>query len=143
MRLRKRPHLYGIDINIAPLIDVVFLLIIFFMVVSQFTQMEIEALELPQATQGDRPGQPLDRQVILNVFADGRLMIAGQPYDHQQLTWLLQRKTRRIPAGEISVLIRADRATPWRQVRELLQLCAAQSIQHVRVAVLDADSEDL
>ena len=69
MRLRKKHHLQGVEINIAPLIDVVLLLIIFFMVIAQFTRLEVEALELPKAQHGDSPSDPLDRQIIVNMHS--------------------------------------------------------------------------
>ena len=52
MRLRKRKPEYGCEINIAPLIDVVFLLIIFFLTVSHITQLQVEPLSLPEAEEG-------------------------------------------------------------------------------------------
>ncbi len=137
MRLRKRLHLSGIEINIAPLIDVVFLLIIFFMVISQFTQIEIEALDLPEARQGDHPTDPLDRQIIINVHMDGRIMIAGTNYTLDSFGQLLQAKLTKYIATEISVLIRADQQTPWGKISEIMEVCASQAVIQVRVAVVD------
>lgn len=137
MRLRKRIQLHSYQIGIAPLIDVVFLLIIFFMVVSQFTQIEIEALELPPAAQGERPSDPLDKQVILNVHQDGRIRIASLDYTVESFENLLRSKLQQIPSEDLSILIRADRQTPWRLVRPLLEACARNAISRVRVAVTE------
>ena len=137
MRLRKKQHLPGTEINIAPLIDVVFLLIIFFMVISQFTQIEIEALELPEAGQGNRPTDLLDRQIIINVYQDGRIMIAGDRYTANSFEQLLKAKLVKYAAGDITVLIRADQQTPWNAVSEIMKGCARQSVTRVRVAVVD------
>ena len=51
MRLHKVKRDFGYDINIAPLIDVVFLLIVFFLTVSHIAQVRVEALSLPEAQQ--------------------------------------------------------------------------------------------
>ena len=140
MRLRKRIQLQSYEIGIAPLIDVVFLLIIFFMVVSQFTQMEIEALELPPASQGEQPSDPLDKQIILNVHQDGRIRIASQDYTVDSFENLLQSKLHQLPPEDLHILIRADRQTPWRLVRPLMEACGRNAVSHVRVAVTeDAD----
>lgn len=135
MRLRKKHRLPGVGINIAPLIDVVLLLIIFFMVIAQFTRVEIEALELPEAQQGDSRGDPLDRQVVINLHKDGRIVIAGAQYSADGFGQLLQEKLTKYAASEITVLIRADRQTPWAKVRELMEVCAGRAITRVRVAV--------
>ena len=137
MRLRKRIQLHSYEIGIAPLIDVVFLLIIFFMVVSQFTQIEIEALELPPATQGERPSDPLDKQIILNVHQDGRIRIASQDYSVDLFENLLRSKLQQLPGEDLSILIRADRQTPWRLVRPLMEACARNAISQIRYAVTE------
>jgi len=140
MRLRKRIQLHSYEIGIAPLIDVVFLLIIFFMVVSQFTQIEIEALDLPPAAQGERPSDPLDKQVILNVHRDGRIRIASQDYTVDSFENLLRSRLQQLAPEELSILIRSDRQTPWRLVRPLMEACGRNAISQVRVAVTeDAD----
>ena len=137
MRLRKRIQLHSYVIGIAPLIDVVFLLIIFFMVVSQFTQTEIEALELPPAAQGERPSDPLEKQIILNVHRDGRMRIASQDYSLDSFENLLLSKLQQLSPRELNIIIRADRRTPWRLVRPLMEACARNAVNHVRVAVTE------
>ena len=140
MRLRKRIQLHSYEIGIAPLIDVVFLLIIFFMVVSQFTQIEIDTLDLPQAAQGESPTEPLDKQIILNVHPDGKIRIAGQDFTVDSFEFLLQSKLDLISPEDLSILIRGDRKTPWRLVRPLMEACGRHAISRVRVAVTeDAD----
>ena len=120
MRLRKRIQLHSYEIGIAPLIDVVFLLIIFFMVVSQFTQIEIEALELPPATQGERPSDPLDKQIILNVHRDGCIRIASQDYSVDSFENLLRSKLQRLPPEDLSNHNTAERQTPSRLVSPIM-----------------------
>ncbi len=137
MRLRKKLHLSDIEINIAPLIDVIFLLIIFFMVISQFTQIEIEALDLPEAHQGDLATDPMDRQIVINVQIDGGIIIAGANYTVDSFRQLLQAKLKKYKAAEISVLIRSDRQTPWGTISEIMALCASQAVMQVRVATVD------
>jgi len=50
VRLHRAKREYGCQINIAPLIDVVFLLIIFFLTVSHITQVRVEALDVAAVT---------------------------------------------------------------------------------------------
>ncbi len=137
MRLRKRIQLHNYQIGIAPLIDVVFLLIIFFMVVSQFTQINIEALELPPADQGEPPSDPLAKQIILNVQRDGRIRIAGEDYTVDSFENLLRLKLQQFPPEDLRIRIRADRKTPWRLVRPLLEACARNAISRINYAVTE------
>jgi len=135
MRLRKKRRTYGTTLNIAPLIDVVFLLIIFFMVVTQFTSAAFEDMELPVARSGERSeAQPAGRLVV-NVHADGRLRVMGQDHTPESLQALLSREREAHGPDRMNILVRGDRLTPWRKVAPVLAACAALGIKHVRVAV--------
>src|SRR5690606_7672167 len=78
-----------IQMNLTPMIDVVFLLILFFMVATKFTEQShnIE-LELPKvASAGEAAVAKKPRAVT--VFADGRLELDGEPVDRTALVTLL------------------------------------------------------
>ena len=69
--LRFQHH--DVRFNMAPLIDVVFLLIIFFLVSSHLAQQEVQLeLDLPTAASGQSPGEDQTRRVVVNVLPDGR-----------------------------------------------------------------------
>lgn len=72
--------------NMTPMIDIVFNLVIFFMLTLDLSTKEYEALTLPFAHKGvedkDDPNSPTDsRKLIVNVLPDGKMIIKGQPYD--------------------------------------------------------------
>ncbi len=140
MYLRKhRRHAHPSPINLAAMVDVVFLLIIFFMTVSQITRIEAEALTLPEATQGMQTKAMADARMVVNVDTKGRLIVLGAMHTVDALKQLLA--THKRTAGEkVSVLIRSDQATPWHWVADVMNACAENGIVKVRVAVLDADS---
>jgi len=139
MRLRKRQHRPGCDINIAPLIDVVFLLIIFFMLVSQFTRIEVEPLSLPPARHADRSAAPALIKMIINVYENGRVVIAGVEHTTDSLGQLLQTESKKHAGGEVSVLIRSDRQTPWQMVSEIMKACHNRGVSRVRVATVPTE----
>ena len=76
MRLHRAKREYGCQINIAPLIDVVFLLIIFFLTVSHITQVRVEALSYGASRRFDlkpfkvKVGLPQDKKVTFEFVAD-------------------------------------------------------------------------
>jgi len=135
MRLQKKQHRYGCVINIAPLIDVVFLLIIFFMVVSQFTQKEIEAVVLPEAGQGELMGEKVDERIIVNVNRQGEMIVEEQAHSLRSLGGLLQAARRR--SSGLAVVIRSDRRVHWETVRAIMKVCADLKLNRVRLAVAE------
>jgi biopolymer transport protein ExbD len=137
VRLHKVRRTYGAEINIAPLIDVVFLLIIFFMVVTRITRVEVEELELPEAQSGKAADVREPSRLVISVPKDGRISMGGRGYTLGSLSAELTAHGRRRANGEPSVLIRADRDAEWQTVARIMALCAAGRIQQVRVAVVE------
>ena len=73
---RKREH--GLQFNVTPLIDVVFLLIIFFLVASHFVRAENqESVDLPKATQADDQADESLNRLVVTVTADHLLHLDG------------------------------------------------------------------
>jgi len=139
MRLRKKQHDRPCEISIAPLIDVVFLLIIFFMVVSQFTRVKLEAVALPPASQGEMPEEMPVRRVILNVYQDGRIVNEGVEHDLLSLGQLLKMEKAEHGGGRLTILIRSDRKASWKTVREIMKVCAGEGLSRVKVAVSETE----
>lgn len=140
MRLRKPRRRVRCEINIAPLIDVVFLLIIFFMAVSQMTRVEGEPVKLPEAEEGESKEELPAGLVVINVYPDGRLVVFNQAHTLSSLNQLLTGDVRERGAGAVSVLIRADTNTPWEKVGAIMRACAAQGVAKVRVAVVEPEA---
>ena len=137
MRLHKPKRRYGCEINITPLIDIVFLLIIFSMVVSQFTKMELEDIELPAAAKGQEPKEAPPSRIVVNVTREGRIVVSRRALSVASLRGLLSAESQRNGPENVSVIIRGDRNTPWRKVTEILGACAAGKIGRVKVAVTE------
>jgi biopolymer transport protein ExbD len=116
-------------INMTPVIDVVFLLLIFFLVASQFSKEERDiGTRLPQVVEA-RPLASGNRQIIVNVNQRGEYIVAGQRYNVQQLAGLLQQETRKNPDMQ-SVQIRGDERVPLGYVAHVMALCEQQHIKH-------------
>jgi biopolymer transport protein ExbD len=137
MRLHKARRQYGCEINIAPLIDVVFLLIIFFLTVSHITKVQVEALTLPESTEGDKSEQ-LASRVIINVHKDERIVVAGEICEINSLEQILRTEMGRFGGG-LSVLLRADREVLWARTSEIMQICQRLGINEVTIAVIEPD----
>lgn len=125
-------------LNLTPMIDVVFLLIIFFMAATKFAEVERDiALQLPQVDQAN-PAQtpPTPRQVV--VRADGALLLDGQPRQLEELEAQLRAERQTQP--RLGVVIRGDRTCPYQFVAAALAACQQAGVTDLSVSVEVADA---
>ena len=140
MRPRRSRVRRGWAISIAPLIDVVFLLIIFSMMISHFTRVEIEPVALPEATKGEQPARLPPQRLVINVRRDGAVVLGGRVQSDESLRAALADEATRRPGRDLAVLVRGDRAADWRCVARVMTACAARGIGRVRVAVVEPEN---
>jgi biopolymer transport protein ExbD len=135
--MRVPEHARGSDLNfnMTPMIDVVFLLIIFFLVSSHLARQEVQMpLPLPTASSGERPIDAAVRRVTINVLSDGRLMFAGKPVEVEQLPERLA-MARSESGDDLEIRIRSDRTVAYQHVEPILLACARTGIWNVAFAV--------
>ncbi len=121
-------------VPLTPMIDVVFLLLCFFVTSQIFAQWETEIdIALPTAATGDMP-QRLPGEVIVNVRTDGTAVVNGQVLDDAQLRSMLDRLVKLFPGQP--VLLRADKATPYEHVVRVLDTCRQADIWNISFATL-------
>ena len=136
MRLPPPEQDLGVP-NMMPLIDVVFLLLIFFLMASRFEQEERELkVALPEVAEA----QPLamTQELVVNITPEGKYIVAGQQYSEEQLAALLAQTRRNNPHQ--SVLIRGDGRAPWKHGVRVMGLCNRAKIENYRVAALQEES---
>ena len=135
MRVPASPPLRSASFNMTPMIDVVFLLIIFFLVSSHLAQQEIQPdLELPVAASGGPP-PPSTPRVTVNLRADGQLLLGSQPVTADELGRRLQHERQRV-GRDLEVRLRSDRQVAYRHVEPVLVACAKSGIWNVTFAVV-------
>lgn len=118
------------DIDIAPLIDVVFILLIFFMVSTTFvrdTQLDIERPSAKSVTSADV------RAIRVSLSRSGQVTLDGQSIN----PWTLEERVRAITAvhPERTVLITADTDAPTGKLVELVDQCRLGGAKNVGVDV--------
>lgn len=112
--------------NLTPMIDVIFLLIIFFMTVARLTaSVSTAPVDLPAATEADAGAASPPGRVIVNVFGDGRLALGDEAVTLARLREYLAVAAQQATAGGAPVLIRADRRAPLGAVKRVVQACLA------------------
>ncbi len=132
-RIKKAEGTGGVHFNMTPLIDIVFLLIIFFMLVSQFQQLEIEDVELPIAITAEPRDYGRFRNVVINIVNpdDPQIKVLGRVVDSSisqgipasELTQLLQHQKEIGGDKPLNVILRADAMIPYEDVARVM-LCA-------------------
>jgi biopolymer transport protein ExbD len=120
-------------LNLTSLIDVLFLLIIFFMVATKFDEMERNIqVAVPQVSQAGEDTSPL-RPLIVTVMADGRIDLDGKTVTEPQLT--SQLAAARTPLTEPTVVIHGDAKCPFQHVAAALGACRQAGISELGITV--------
>ena len=109
-------------LSLTPLIDVVFLLLIFFLVTSEFEEEERRLdIVLPTATSAV-PMTSKPREMVIDIDTEGKLYISGKATDLTELHILLEAAVSNNPTNQ-TVIIRADRATAFQPVVSVMDVC--------------------
>jgi len=133
MRLDDDDPDAGEVINLTPMIDVVFLLLIFFLAATTFAREEVELdLRLPQAKSG-KAGSG-EQQLVVNVFADGKLTVDGREVTLPALQQKLQAAVQR--NAEQAVLVRGDQESRFGTGLAVLDVCRLAKVKKVDFAAL-------
>lgn len=127
------------EMNMTPMIDVVFLLIIFFLVSSHLARRESRmALDLPTAATGQADDDPSPRLTI-NVAADGALSLGAEAIEPARLIERL--RTQREAEGDtLRVRLRSDQAAPFSAVEPALAACAQAGVEDIALAVFGKEA---
>lgn len=123
----------GPELNLTPMIDIVFLLIIFFMVGTKFAELERTVdLDVPRVSE---LGQLTDRptKLIVNVFRDGRVLLGQRPVTMPELTAELEQSVELNP--NLSVVVRGDSQGAFQGVASVLTVCSTAGVRDLGISV--------
>ena len=128
-----------VGFNMTPMIDVVFLLIIFFLVSSHLAKQEAQMdIDLPNAESGLESEPSTNPRIVINVTRSGQLLISGRRVSEAQVEDRLAEHVTNNGAN-IEVRIRSDRQIPYLQVRPVMLACAKMWIWNVSFSVYQTD----
>lgn len=127
-------------LNLTSMIDVLFLLIIFFMVATKFDEMErniqVAVPQVGQAGEELSPPEPL----VVAVTADGHLALNGESLTEAELVQRLA--AARTPLTEPSVVIHGDAKCPFQHVAAALGACRQAGVSELGITVRIAGIEN-
>ncbi len=123
----KRSKFASVQINITPLIDVIFLLLIFFMLTSTFVSQAGIKINLPKAVSGK---VLLDDKLIITIDKEDCLYVHNKPVTEEELKSLLIEAA----TGKKSLLIMADKSSSMGKIVEIWDMCRQQGITKINIA---------
>ena len=137
MNFRKNSNAPDESFQIAPMIDVVFLLLTFFVASQIFSQWETEIdITLPTAQSSEQPDR-IPGEIIINILDDGAVVVNQVRMDEPALDSLLSRIVDQF--SDWAVLIRADKDTRYEDVINVLDACRRADIWNVSFATTMTD----
>lgn len=125
------------DFAMTPMIDMVFLLLVFFMCVSSLAQADKKLkLDLAESAESKVPVDLTDRGVV-SVDANGRVYLGATPVELDGLTDAVRTELTRRPG--LRVLVRAEHSVAFREIRKVLRACAEAGAGEVIYATFQVD----
>lgn len=126
-------------LNLTSMIDVLFLLIIFFMVGTKFIESERQMeLKLPQVKPGQALSAAPDKKIV-NVYQDGQIMLDRKTVTLDELSERLAAARSQYRA--LGVLVRSDGAATFQRVADVLNACKQAGIAELAIAYEVANSD--
>ena len=132
MNLRSRAPIHHPGIQLAPLVDVLLLLLIFFLLTWNAARNENELdVKVPKASAAKEKSAPIG-DVIVNVKADGSVIVNRRNLSSAELADLLKSLVQL--NAEQAVVIRGDEAGAYKNIVEVLNICTEAGVTNVAFA---------
>ncbi len=132
MNLRGRAPLVHPGIQLAPLVDVLLLLLIFFLMTWNAARNENELdVKIPKATAAKEKSAPIG-DVVINVKSDGNVVVNRRSLNTTELTDLLKGLVQL--NSEQAVVIRGDEAGAYKNIVEVLNVCSQAGVSNIAFA---------
>lgn len=150
MKLAKTQSDDAIVMDMTPMIDVTFQLIIFFMLLMDMSQKDLETLVLPKAKEAveDKP-DPKDPRPVINILPSGQMLVKREiVYDpknddgYKKLQEYLYKRAKVMPKAHVDpkdktspiapdrpILVRADQSTPFKHIQKVMEICGKADIK--------------
>lgn len=136
MNFRKQHSIDPVPIQLAPLVDVLFLLVIFFAVTWKAgLQEKLMDVSVPAAEEGKDRKQTSVGEIIINVKKDGGIVVNGQDLSVADLLGKLENIASIYK--DQAVIIRGDVETPYDQIIKVLDTCQKAGIWNIGFATRD------
>ena len=140
MNFRKQHSIEPTPMQLAPLVDVLFLLVIFFAVTSHYAKNEqVMDISVPAADEGQDKESRNVGEIIINIKSEGEIIVNGQELTEEELLV----KLRNIASiyKDQAVILRGDEVADYKHVINVLNTCQKAGIWNIAFATRKPETE--
>ena len=132
MKFKRSNRSKAPQLSLTSMLDVIFLLLCFFVTASVFSQWESEiSIKLPSAETSDEPDR-LPGEIIVNLTKDGGVVVNGKSLELDDLKVRLQKIAKFYPGQ--AVIIRADKGLAYEKLVKVIDTCRAADVWNFSLA---------
>ena len=133
MKFRRRAQLSPLGFQIAPMVDVLLVLLCFFILTWNFARKEMELdVKVPTAENGGEPSLDIN-QTVLNLKADGSLVMNTKVVTYDELFEKMAALSK--INKDYAIILRGDENVPYKYVARVLDVCRGAGIWNVAFPV--------
>lgn len=126
------------SIQLAPMIDVVFLLLIFFIVLWNYARFETEIdISVPAASAGENPERTIG-EIVVNVRKEGQIIIEGIEKTEEETLEIFNNIVAAYP--DQALILRGDKEASFDHIVKILNLCKKANIWNISFATSQPES---
>ncbi|MBV9392592.1 MAG: biopolymer transporter ExbD [Verrucomicrobia bacterium] len=138
MNFRKQAEPRVIGFMIAPMVDILLVILVFFIVTWNFALTENELdVRVPTAVKANE-AQPYVGQVVINITSKGEIVVNRQQKSNKELLELLKNLSKLYP--DQAVIVRGDQSVDYKHIVEVLDICRQADIWNVAFATGKSES---
>lgn len=150
--MKGPPKATSMELNLAPMVDVIMCMLIFFMLATKLVQQESSRIDLPLALAAkDVELADLGARFVVNVqraagdSSAAEYLVREQPVKLDALISMLQSSVSQTikdsgPAAELNCIIRADKSVPYKHVEAIMKGCATAKVRNITFSALQGAS---
>ncbi|MEN3943875.1 biopolymer transporter ExbD [Prosthecobacter sp. SYSU 5D2] len=142
MNFRKQHSIEPTPMQLAPLVDVLFLLVIFFAVTSHYAKNEqVMDISVPAADEKEEKDERFRNvgEIIINIKSGGEIIVNGQQLTEDEL--LVKLKNITSMYKDQAVILRGDRVSNFQYVINVLDACQKAGIYNIAFATQKPETE--
>jgi biopolymer transport protein ExbD len=125
-------------VQLAPLVDIAFWALMFFMIIAVYNQMEVQvSLNLPKSQTAVQSAQSSGK-IVINITKDGRFIVNQKEYTPNGLSLMLRQVSKLFPSQQ--VIIRADELTYHKYVIQALDACSLSNLSDISFSTIKDES---
>lgn len=139
MNFRKRYRQESVGFQLVPIIDVLSVLLIFFITTYSFARFEQEMDVTVPTAKSASESRRLPGEIIINIRKDGQVVLHRREITVPELQTILMKVAKNFP--DQPVILRADEATPYKEVIAVLDACRQADVWNVSFATRTEEPE--